>query len=100
MMLTKDSDGSKLEKVIEELEEQLTEQEQLKESLVLVVDTFKGIEHKILKLKYIEGKSLESISEELSYSPGYIRQKHAELRRRLEFLEEYEAYKFKLNQMK
>lgn len=62
----------------------------MKESLILLINTFKGIESQILKKKYVEGKTLEEIAEELNYSYSHIKAKHAELRRRLDFIDEYE----------
>ncbi|PEP49720.1 transcriptional regulator [Bacillus pseudomycoides] len=48
---------------------------------------FKGLENKILKMKYIDGMKLERIAEELNYSPSYINLKHAEIMRRIKFVE-------------
>ena len=37
-----------------------------------LVSTFKGLENRILKLKYIDGMTLERVADELNYSTGYI----------------------------
>lgn len=93
--LTNESKGARVEEVIKKLESDLMFREELKASLMLLINTFKGNDNQILKKKYVEGKSLEVIAEELNYSSGYIRQKHAELRRRLDFLDDWEAVKQK-----
>lgn len=93
--LTNESRGAHVEEAIKKIESDLMFREEMKSSLMLLIDTFKGNENQILKKKYVEGKSLEVIAEELNYSSGYIRQKHAELRRRLDFLDDWEAMRKK-----
>lgn len=90
VFLVKESKGSKVEEALELSENELIFQEEMQASLLILINTFKGLENQILKMKYVEGKSLEFIAEEMNYSAGYIRQKHAELRRRLNFIEEWE----------
>ena len=93
--ITNESKGAHVEESIQKIESDLKFREEMKASLMLLINTFKGNENQILKKKYVEGKSLESIAEELNYSSGYIRQKHAELRRRLDFLDDWEDAKRK-----
>lgn len=50
-----------------------------------MVDKFQGLEQEILKLKYIEGLTLESIAKEKGYGYQYIKNKHAEIMRRIKF---------------
>lgn len=88
--LTAESKGSNVEKVLKKLESDLKFKEEMRASLILLIDTFKGVESQILKKKYVEGKTLEDIAWELSYSYSYIKAKHAELRRRLDFIDDYE----------
>lgn len=95
LKLTRESKGANVEEALEKLENDLKFKKEMKASLLLLVNTFKGNDNLILKKKYVEGKSLECIAEELSYSSGYIRQKHAELRRRLDFLDDWEETKKK-----
>ena len=90
VFLEKESKGAKTEKILESMESSLKFKEDMKESLIILIETFKGMENELLKKKYVEGKALDVIAEELSYSHGHIRQKHAELRRRLDFLDDYE----------
>jgi DNA-directed RNA polymerase specialized sigma subunit len=93
--LTNESRGAHVEQAIKKIESDLQFREEMKSSLMVLINTFKGNENQILKKKYVDGKSLECIAEELNYSSGYIRQKHAELRRRLDFLDDWEAVKKK-----
>lgn len=88
--LTAESKGSNVEKVLKKLESDLAFKKEMRESLLLLVNTFKGVESQILKKKYVEGKTLDMIAEELNYSHSHIKAKHAELKRRLDFIDEYE----------
>jgi len=97
--LVKESKGSKVEEALELSESELVIREEMYASLLILINTFKGLENQILKMKYVEGKSLETVAEELNYSHGHIRQKHAELRRRLDFLDDWEEVQRKMHQM-
>ena len=55
--------------------------------LKLLINKFKGLDHQILKMKYVDGMTLEQIAFELHYSTGYIRRKHAEIRKIVKFLD-------------
>lgn len=90
VFLERDSKGSQVEVNIDKIEELLNEKIETQKSLVVLIDTFKGMESQILKKKYVEGKTLELIAEELNYSYSHIKAKHAELKRRLDFIDEYE----------
>lgn len=90
VFLERKSKGSQVEMNIDKLEELLTEKIEMQESLVSLINTFSGIESKILKKKYVDGKSLETVAEELNYSYSHVKTKHAELKRRLVFIDDYE----------
>lgn len=77
----------RLKMSIRSLEIVLEEKQRLKEELLSLIDQFKGLENKILKLKYIDGLTLEQVAEELSYSESHIRKKHAELSRTIKLVE-------------
>ncbi|HDX9641470.1 TPA: sigma-70 family RNA polymerase sigma factor [Bacillus mobilis] len=83
--------NAKTEEILDQLKKELTYKKEQLQQLVNVVDKFKNVEHKILKLKYIDGMKLDSIAEELKYSPSYIKQKHAEIMRRIKFVEELKS---------
>ncbi|CAM4214561.1 hypothetical protein BAMA_02065 [Bacillus manliponensis] len=86
--LTAESDGAKVEVYIEAIEYELAHKLNDMYKLKKLVSTFKGLENRILKLKYIDGMTLERVAEELNYSTGYINKKHAEIMRRFKFTEE------------
>lgn len=85
--LERDSLSSSLEKNIERDKELLSYKEQSMESLMVMINRFKGIDNKILKMKYVDGITLDVVAEELNYSSSYIYKKHAELVRTIKFIE-------------
>lgn len=86
--LQHDSLGAKVEENIEKIKDQLQEKMDQRQKLVDLVTKFKGLENKILVMKYIEGMKLETIAEELNYSPSHIYKKHTEIIKRIKFAEE------------
>lgn len=64
--------------------------------LMKLIDTFSGYENQILKMKYVQGMTLEEIAEELGYSYETIRAKHAELHRRLDWIDDFEQSRLEL----
>lgn len=89
LKLTRESKGANVEEAIERLEFELKEKEKLKESLLELINSFEGLDTKIIKMKYIDGMTLEAIAEETNYSAGYIRRKHTELKKAINFLDEW-----------
>lgn len=89
--LEKDSRSSNLEDIIPKIEQEIILLKKQKEEMLTLISSFKGIENQIIRLKYIDGQSLEEISETIGYSASYIRKKHAEIRSKLDFLDDYEA---------
>ncbi|WP_410976432.1 hypothetical protein [Bacillus pacificus] len=81
--LTAESEGAKVEYRIEAIEYELAHKLNDMYKLKKLVSTFKGLENRILKLKYIDGMTLERVAEELNYSTGYINKKHAEIMREI-----------------
>lgn len=86
--LTADSDGAKLEERIERIKNELKIKENERTNFIKLVSKFKGLEHQILLLKYVDGKTLEEIAEELNYSSSYIYKKHAEIAKMIRFAHE------------
>ena len=70
---------SKGDPSIEVLANYLIDKKEEKKELIKLVSTFKHLDNKILKLKYIDGNTLESIAEHLGYSASYIYKEHAKL---------------------
>lgn len=57
-----------------------------------LIAAFKGIENKILFYKYVEGMTLEEIAECLKYSSSHIYKKHAEIMKRIKFVNELNSH--------
>jgi DNA-directed RNA polymerase specialized sigma subunit len=87
--LQHDSIGAKVEENIEKIKGDITFKKGQLSKLMRLVDTFKGLDHQILRMKYVYGMTLEEVAEELNYSSSHIRKKHAELVRTIKFVEEY-----------
>ncbi|MEF7637974.1 sigma factor-like helix-turn-helix DNA-binding protein [Bacillus thuringiensis] len=85
--LTAQSEGAKVEGRIETIEYELAYKMNEEYDLNLLINKFTGLDHQILKMKYIDGMTLEQIAFELHYSTGYIRRKHAEIRKVVKFLD-------------
>ncbi|EJS63856.1 sigma factor-like helix-turn-helix DNA-binding protein [Bacillus cereus] len=90
-ILSNDPGDEEIEKILGQLKKELTYKKEQMEKLVHLIDKFKNVEHKILKMKYIDGMTLEGIGNKLKYSPSYIKQKHAEIMRRIKFAERLRA---------
>lgn len=54
-----------------------------------LIKKFRGVEHRILFGKYVQGKTLEEVAKELGYSAQYIYNKHAQIRKMVSFAESY-----------
>ncbi len=83
--LTAESEGAKVEERIEAIEYELAHKMNDMYKLKNLINTFKGLEHRIAYLKYVEGMTLEKVAEELNYSPQYIYNKHAAMREKVEY---------------
>ncbi|HDR7791165.1 hypothetical protein COJ60_26445 [Bacillus cereus] len=83
--LTAESEGAKVEERIEAIEYELAHKMNDMYKLKKLINTFKGLEHKIAYLKYVEGMTLEKIAAELNYSSQYIYNKHAAMREKVEY---------------
>lgn len=94
--LVKGSKGAKVEEAIEHLEAEIHWRIEAESDLRELVGSFNGIEEQILRKKYIDGKTLEEIAadDDVHYTLSYIRKKHAELHRRLDFLDRWDEVKY------
>lgn len=52
-----------------------------------LIRMFDGLDNQILYYKYVEGMTLEVIAEELNYSYGYTKNKHAQIMKMIKFAE-------------
>lgn len=83
--LTADSHGSQLEELIEIGERELAHKMNDLENMKKLINTFRGLENKILYMKHVEGKTLISIADELGKSPNYIYNKHAQIMKMIDY---------------
>ena len=86
--ITNESNASHLEENIKRDKAFLGEKELAMESLMIMIDRFKGLDNQLLRMKYIDGMSLREISEELNYSYSYIMTKHASMVKTIKFVED------------
>ncbi|MCU5596775.1 hypothetical protein [Bacillus wiedmannii] len=86
--LTAESEGSKVEERIEAIEYELAHKMNAMHDLKNLISKFKGLDNKILKMKYVDGMTLANIAFELNYSPDYIKRKHAEVRKIIKFVDD------------
>ncbi|MBA5254926.1 hypothetical protein [Enterococcus hirae] len=91
--IEKNSRSSMLEENIQKIENEIEILEEQRQEMLAIINSFKGIDNEIIRKKYVEGCSLEIIAEEIGYSASYVRQRHAEIRKTLSFLDEYEMNK-------
>ncbi|EXY09382.1 MULTISPECIES: phage protein [Bacillus cereus group] len=85
--LTAESEGAKVEERIEAIEYELAYKMNDMYKLKKLISKFRGLDNKILKMKYVDGMTLEQIAEEISYSSSHIKKKHAEIIRLIKFVE-------------
>ena len=85
--INNESTASHLEEYIKRDRAFLCEKELAMEALMIMIERFKGLDNQILKMKYIDGMTLDSIADELKYSNSYIYKKHAEVVRTIKFVE-------------
>lgn len=93
----KNSNAAHIEENIERIENEINWREETMKELLILIDSFDGIENKILVKKYIEGETLEEIAfdTDMPYALSYIQKKHAELKRRIEWLDDWDETKYK-----
>ena len=85
--LTVGSEGAKVEERMEAIEYELAHKMNDMYKLKKLISRFRGLDNKILKMKYVDGMTLEQIAEEISYSSSHIKKKHAEIVRLIKFVE-------------
>ncbi|MEX5935739.1 sigma factor-like helix-turn-helix DNA-binding protein [Mammaliicoccus sciuri] len=85
-MLSRVRQVDRIREELEELNERIERIERQKNKVLELIDRFEGIEHKILRKKYIDDMTLQEIAYDLGYSEQYIRKKHAECIKRIDFI--------------
>lgn len=91
--LEKNSRSSSLEENIEKIEREIERLEEQKNEMLLLIETFKGLDNQIIRLKYVDDMHIEDIAFETGYSLSYVRKRHTEIRKTLSFLDDYEENK-------
>ncbi|AUJ26565.1 DUF1492 domain-containing protein [Virgibacillus dokdonensis] len=86
--LQRESIGANLEERVQKLRKEINFKKNQLNKLIDLVNTFKGLDNRILKMKYIDGMTLEKIADELNYSYSHVKKKHAELIRLIKFIDE------------
>ena len=100
--LSKKSNASQLEEIICEHKKLLEQDYQIRNEVMALLDRFSGIENTILKEKYINGKTLMDIADmdDIGYSYQTIKRIHAELKRRLVWLDMWDIHEANDDQIK
>lgn len=75
--LVKESRAAKLEEIIRGYETELEYELKMIQDLETLIYSFKGLNHHILRMKYVEGLTLKEIADELGYSASYIKNRHS-----------------------
>ncbi|WP_152658282.1 hypothetical protein [Oceanobacillus sp. CFH 90083] len=89
LKLKEKSIASGLEEKIAEIEYELACKMNDQYDAENLIRMFDGLDNKILFKKYVEGKSLEVAAVELNYSASHIRKIHADIVKRIKFIEMY-----------
>ena len=66
--IEKNSRSSLLEENITQIENEIELLEEQQKEMLVIIQSFKGVENEIVRMKYIEGLTLEEIVEETGYS--------------------------------
>ena len=86
--ITSGSRSSRLEEEIQDLNDYLEALVASEKRLIKMVSRFKGLDNKIIKMKYIDGMALKEIAQELNYSYQYIVNKHSAIVSTIKFIED------------
>lgn len=89
-MLSRVRQVDRIREELEELNERIERIERQKKKVLELIDRFEGIEHKVLKLKYVDGMTHGQIADELGYAEQSIKNIHSRLIKQIDF-----AYKVK-----
>lgn len=76
---------ARLKEEISSLNQRIERLEKERKDIIEMVEKFKGLNQQILKLKYIDGLTLEAIADETGYTYQYIRSRHANIMRMIKF---------------
>ncbi|MGK0554482.1 hypothetical protein [Macrococcus capreoli] len=80
-----------LKSIIYKFEEELKDIQKEINELEKIVDSFKGLDHKILKLKYMDKMTLNDIAVMLNYSYQHIKNKHSQIMKILDYAQTHKG---------
>lgn len=89
--LQSNSIAAGLEERIDKLKKEVIYKKRKLNDLVALIEKFEGVDNQILRMKWCEGKTLEEIAYELNYSYGYIKQRHANVMRMINFADTFKV---------
>ncbi|WP_439957375.1 hypothetical protein [Oceanobacillus oncorhynchi] len=85
LKLKEKSIASGLEDTIADLKYELAHKMNDRYDAEKLISMFDGLDNQILFKKYVEGKKLIDIADELHFTPDYIYKKHAEIMKQIKF---------------
>lgn len=87
--LQRESIGANLEEQVQKLRKEILYKKEKLQELIQLVEKFEGLDNKILRMKWFEGKTLEQIAIDLNYSYSYIKRKHADIMKMIKFADRF-----------
>lgn len=91
--IVKESKAAKLESNLARMIAELDMKKDLQNELLELIEEVGSVEDMLIKKRYIEGKPMEWVAEELNLSAGHVKGKNAELRKELSILKEWKPIK-------
>ena len=88
--LKKNSRSSNLEETIKKIEQEIELLEERKVEMIELVNSFKGVDNQIVKLKYIDDLKIEEIADLIGYSISYVRKRYTEINKTLTLLIDFD----------
>lgn len=87
--LQPESIGANIEERVQKLRKEILYKKEKLQELIQLVEKFEGLDNKILRMKWFEGKTLEQIAIDLNYSYNYIKRKHADIMKMIKFADTF-----------
>ncbi|EUJ34261.1 sigma factor-like helix-turn-helix DNA-binding protein [Brochothrix campestris] len=76
---------AELKGAINDMTEELEKMQAQRDKVVSLINNFKGLDNRILEMRYIQELSLSEIAVATGYSYQHIKNRHSELMRRIEY---------------
>ncbi|GIP61958.1 hypothetical protein J32TS6_05130 [Virgibacillus pantothenticus] len=87
--LQRESIGANVEERVQKLRKEILYKKEKLQELIQLVEKFEGLDNKILRMKWFDGKTLEQIAIDLNYSYNYIKRKHADIMKMIKFADTF-----------